>query len=479
MISFKLKFLILTCFMLCSFKASISIDPFTQVTWLIAIDEDTYPRTFHFGIKNLHPQEDSNYYNLVHVQQRDPYYLAAIVRTQDEKLSTYSSKIFMDDHTNINFNEQHLQYFLNADLSSYSGYYYVLKDDPLNCVTPDVDINYNTFCETRFSVRFFNNYRKARREFERLENTDNTSEINSPYRIIFGGPDGILDSTDIDYFLKNYLSAWCPYYGGILNKSWIQGNAENFETRWHIYLGNNLGVTDQYYLPISVNNRSDATDECRFLEGDDELTFIAAELFPNCYVDYNTSPGQINQLDVDTKTYTLCGLKFWDMQDDCTDDAYKPRYYEFEKVCHKNDRTFIQLRSLYEKNITVTFGLKCSNQLNGYLEVTGQTRTFIEFYDEGSQIIFDGPVTTISSNTQSFSCTYENLNGYNDCKTRLTYTCYLTSLTPSYFDYVNLNPITSIPARNVNASGSNQITITDSNLRVYSNLNLYDPRDCP
>lgn len=396
---------------------------YEQVTWLISIKEpttpsdDTDPRQFLFGSRNFYDALESNLFTMDHINQRSPYNVIAVRRDNSNTQTTVPGS--PDDYTEQYYD----QYFLTKDLSSKRGYF-VLEDTTL-CMDSDVNTALITFCEIRYYVSFHRNYKRARLYYETQNTADNT------IKRVFGGPEGIIDSNDIEFFLKYYLQAFCPYRHGIYSKYVLDDlftdgdDDEGYLTREHVVL-DSTALSD-FIVPLISNDNTGVTEECQFTEnvttaGDSEsgVLYIPSEFYPNC-----------SRETVSPNPASASPQYLWCLNNYSSSPSVKPFYYTTLGKCHKNNRVFLKLRSLHDENPEITTTVTCTN-------VQGDTTTgnlpastfFSDFWDDHNNRI------QLINIDNTFTCdyTYGDGAGKSTCQANLVTTCTVDSVSPDYFN---------------------------------------------
>ena len=322
-------------------------------------------------------------------------------------------------------------------------------------------------CEVRFYVQYYSTYKKARLAYESL-----LGNTNPTPKVVFGGPNGMIASNDINYFLTRYLTAWCPYHFGIWSIEFeTYSSSVKYDNRWHIYLGHHTDTPD-FYLPMNYNNSGDTTNVCNFLEPVEGEVYIPSEFFPNCQIYINTSPTNVNSAGVAEKTNLACINQYWNMPSAASSTI--PFYYEHLGLCKLHDRVFLKMNDLNHIDRAISVKYYCSSSSEDVEDVDGSTAvnyTFSEFW--GSNFNLYRNLDT----TSTISCPFNNATGTpsSTCATNVVATCIVTEIIPSYLDFsLNSNNIYNNIEGEDNSANQSGTVVNTLNLQI--KLNLYDPR---
>lgn len=436
---------------------------FHQSIWYISMDQSSNPVKHHFGMKNFYDSRERSFYTNEHLNKKTPKF-----RIRVDRQTTDNTKTFNPNSYYSQLDKQFIQYFPTIDFEDPRGGYYVLEDESNSQAVGNA--NLNTYCEVKFMITYYRNYKLARLRYENIISTAvGVPEPIPP--IVFGGPDGMIDSTNWDYFTQKYLNFWCPYRFGVYTHEML--DSASLDEIDHIYLRNVSAVTKaigtyDVNLPVLTNPIDvSALNECDFRGDTDHkhYLFMPSEFDTNCYYGVDTSPHTLtlSNTAVDNKHYVGCYNKY-----DSTPSS--PEYYTYNDVedkCQIGGRAFIKVESLTQINPTVTFNLICS--FDGVTATGSATDSYNTLKDNSLLTVSDATLTSFFS---SKSCAYDNITALATTRSNcmsLSYTCAVTTITPSYFDFsltlTNNTPVDS------NAGGNTGLITYSASLKV--RLNLY------
>lgn len=398
-------------------------DNFFQSIWYIEMDETQSPVRHRFGMKNFENNRERSFFTNTHIHQRTPYFRLRIDR--DTTLDNFSW-VYNPD-TISKFDKQFHQYFPKINFADPRGGYYVLEDES-NCTTESYNIN--TFCETKFWITYYRNFKLARLAYEKVISDAVSAGNAATLLLAFGGPSGFLDATDWDYFMQKYLTYWCPYKFGIY--SHFSLNSNDLDNKKHIYLRDDqtLGVapeTDPVFLPYLINDTSGVTDECDIRESatTSGYTYVPSEFQTNC-ISRTFTPSTLTLLNTSRilKSYMAC----WNNNVNDT----TPIFYNYHGICKLGNRKFLIIKpaTVEAANFNVSFDISCLNTNSG---VT-QTLTISQLFS-GMRSNQSIDLSTEFDNSLSQDCAYTNSTTKNSCNSH-TVSCAVNSITPDYLDFV-------------------------------------------
>lgn len=401
---------------------------FWQSIWYIEMDESSTPVRHRFGFKNFYSSREREFFQNKHINQRTQYFRLRIDRDTTQAIGN-----FQYNPTDIkDFDKQFYQYFPKINLSDPRGGYFIIEDES-NCVANELN-NINTFCESKFWITYYRNFKLARLAYEQIITDAVALGANKDDLLIsFGGPDGLLDSTNWDYFVQKYLTYWCPYRFGIYSHFMLDSNTQ--DTNKHIYLRNDqvLGpaaVTDDVFHPYLLNNVSGLADcDIRETTIASNKLYIPSEFQTNCISrSFTPSPlGLPPRTPQVIKNYMACWNK------DYTGSAI---FYTYVGKCKIDKRAFliVEPASVELTSPTVTFAISCLSS-NGTSATANKSYSFSTLRTNAEQDITSDLTTAINQ-----ICSYTNSTEKAACNAR-TVACAVTSITPSYLDFaLSLTP---------------------------------------
>lgn len=439
---------------------------FHQSIWYIRMDQTSNPVKHHFGMKNFYDSRERSFYTNQHLMIKTSKFRIRVDRQTTDNIKTFNPNDPQDYYSNLD--KQFIQYFPTIDFEDPRGGYYVLEDESNSQAVGNS--NLNTYCEVKFMITYYRNYKLARLRYEEIINTALAVPEPVP-AIVFGGPNGMIDSTNWDYFTQKYLNFWCPYRFGVYTHDML--DSSSLDEIDHIYLRNvsasvkPIGTYD-VSLPVSTNpGDNSALDECDFRGDADHkhYLFMPSEFSTNCFYSVDTSPHPLtlSNTAVEDKHYVGCFNKY-----DSTPAT--PEYYTYNDVedkCQIGGRAFIKVKSLTQLNPQITFNLECS--FNGTTVTGSYTNSYNLMKDESLKTVTDTTLTTFFGNR---SCTYDNITPL--ATTRSTcqsynFSCAVTTIAPDYFDFSI--SLTNNPKSDSNSGGDTGTITYGATLKV--RLNLY------
>ncbi len=331
-----MKKLILALVLAVATVNSISVSHY-QSTWYISRDDTVSPPKHFIGIKNFESDRERSYYFNEDIKKTDPYFRVRIDRDWtdadgsnliegDEK----SEYVFNGEYNR--FNKQFIHYLPEMDLADPRGGFYVLED---------AGDDFHYLCEVRYFIQYFQTYQLAKLQYETLRR-----DYQNERKLILGGPDGIVDSNDRDYFTSKYINYWCSYHFGInLNEDNVYTNGE----RYRVLL---YSSSDDYEFPVNPNIYS-AHPACpQGINALNEEIYVPSEFYSHCSnvrTFYNWAGNQ--------KKYSYC---YNGKPDTFRERALflglettgeRPLYYSFDEYCITSEgKTFMKLNDIGRTN---------------------------------------------------------------------------------------------------------------------------------
>ncbi len=330
-------------------------------------------------------------------------------------------------------------------------------EDESNCADNNNN-NLNTYCESKFWITYYRNFKQARLAYEEIISD---AVDKSKLLLSFGGPNGLLDSTNWDYFVQKYLTYWCPYRFGVYTHFMLDSNS--LDNRKHIYLRDDsvspATVNDDVFFPYLLNNVSGITKECDIREDNKGLgyLYVPYEFQTNCISRaFNPSPLGQTRTAQNTKHYMAC----WN--DSYTGNIF---YYSYLDKCKVGNRGFIVLQPAnVQIGTPVSYVIQCQHSDDSGVVSNSYTKQFNELSNNDVMV-----KTSNFDSALSRTCTYSNTTGKAACNSK-SVTCWVDSITPSYLDFV----LTLTGGNTDNNPTSNSGTVSLSYTLTFR-LNL--PRD--
>ena len=367
-----------------------SEDNFFQAIWLessstIQITTATpsiYVKKLKFILKNFLSENERNQWNFDVDSQRNGEVILGYFR---ELIDHNTNIITMkNENHNSGFDQQVREYLLGFNTLLHNKFFVIEDEDT---------IAHQVYCENKYSIIFFPNFRQARLYYEDLLDGLSVSNPNK-YIALGGGRNGIIDSNDKDFFLK-YTSYWCSYRFGIFKSTNLNG-IEDFSSNkfnW-VYIKDVTGIGYTYLdlMPLESGSLADFSSkkECFFDEFNSDIVFIPTEN-PHC----STSAWN-------DKNYVFCYNKKG--ISNVKPNIIKGTTVDGESVCKKNGRLFFIGKLISQTDITaIEITVSCNS-------LPASTKTTIASLD----LFFSNTaLTPVSFDVIDVPCTNANCSDIN------------------------------------------------------------------
>lgn len=304
-----------------------------QSTWYISRDDTVIPPKHFIGIKNFESDQERSYYFNEDIKKTDPNFRVRADRDWtdadgDNLINGAETTKYTINRSYDRFNKQFIHYLPKMDLADSRGGFYVLED---------AGNDFHYLCEIRYFIQYFQTYQQAKLQYEILKR-----DFQNERKLVLGGPNGIVDSNDKDYFTEKYVNYWCSYHFGInLNEDNSNASGERFR----VLLNSN---SDNYEFPVSHNvdnSYAPCPDGIDLTAGSEEI-YVPSEFYSHCS---NRETFQ-NWADTDIP-YSYCFNSRPEISD------ARALYYAFDSYCKTAEgKTFMKLNDIgYTNNLSISF----------------------------------------------------------------------------------------------------------------------------
>lgn len=370
-----------------------------QSTWYISRDDTVNPPKHYIGIKNFESDKERSYYFNEDIKKTDPYFRVRADRDWtdadgDNSINGSESTKYTINGTFDKFNRQFIHYLPKMDLADSRAGFYVLED---------AGNDFHYLCEVRFFIQYFQTYQLAKLRYETLKR-----DYQNERKLILGGPSGIVDSNDKDYFTDKYVNYWCSYHFGInLNEDNSNASGE----RLRVLLTSsavNYEFPVNHNVDISYSPCPNGID----LAADSEEIYVPSEFFSHC-----SNRETFRNWNNADRPYSYC----FNSKPDASDS--RALYYEFDSSCVTNEgKTFMKLKDIgYTSQLSITFthtvtaGPSPQSSTFTFQSLWNNNATY-QVYDLGyvHMLSYDNTNTNTKGNVlaqlQSINCTLNNVS---------------------------------------------------------------------
>mmetsp|Transcript_24228 Transcript_24228/g.25280 ORF Transcript_24228/g.25280 Transcript_24228/m.25280 type:complete len:446 (+) Transcript_24228:17-1354(+) len=292
------------------------------------------------GLKNFISTNERSYFRDSDITNRESSPSSFIIRADRQWVSGAETFAYGASYNDLAKQASH--YFPTIQLKSQDTQYYVIED---------LDRAANVlYCESRFYISYFRNFKLARLYYENL-----VSSAPASY-YAFGGKNGLIASNNLDYFIEKYMSYWCEYrFGLFANVPRVTSNPFSDETT-HVLVAATDGELD---FAVGDNSAAAGYPECHFTEEtDDEVIFVPTDFDVHCQK--TTSASSVPH------TYCLNAASV-------SVKSYLYQAVDTNKYCKKGGRGFMRWKLFSSNNdfAGITADINCTRGGAGSVSMSG------------------------------------------------------------------------------------------------------------